>query len=423
MFFGLSMKGHTMPKQRRQPDSELSKAALAYIEEKKLSNRNLLFNCRRFERLMGVLPVAAIQEPHFEEFRRIGERQQFTGESIRKTIISVKTVCTAVTGKSFIGEKRKQEALTEPQLVQMAERYVKEGFLGSRMIVSNCKRFCRQAGDIAPEEIKTTHLTAFRMQCMEDGLARYTIEKTITDVMTICRYVTGVLLYAGRRLKKNRPKPKPTPIEDIEKVFHLAAPWLRQWIVVVVWTGLRLCDSMRFLKALEASEIEIDTHFRYQAQKTGREHVFPVPDWFRPWLKPCHMPFGEVNGWSSRIIRGYLTAYCEQAGVQLIRPQRLRQRAVTLWMRANAAAGAVIHGKSLGVCDHYVDVEELLTSAAPAVKVPQCFQTEDMFGNATETNGDEAGLQLDVVHLFQQLTDDKKHLVRQTMLALLGKNA
>jgi hypothetical protein len=414
-----------MPKPRRQPDSRLAKAAIDHIENRKLSNRNLLFNCRRFERIMGEVELDKIAEPHFLEFQGIGLNQGFTAESIRKTIISVKTVVTAVTGRSFVNEKRKAIRASEPELVRAADQYLSQYRLKSRIPARNCLRFCKTIGDISPKDIGTEEINRFRMSESSRELSPTTIEKTITDVMTICRHVTGVLPNPGRRLRRKRPKPNPAPVPTIEAIFPKCPLWVRQWLAVTFWTGLRLMDGLQFLKTVERREASFDEFLRISASKTGREHIYPVPEWFRGWLKPIPLPYESPNEWTGHLVRDALEHSCKAAGLPVIKPKHMRQRAVTQWMRANGAAGAIIHGKSLGVCDHYVDTESLLASAAPSVQVPACFLEYDADGKreSPAKHGNPVPLlQLQsVLETAGQMSDQQKQALRQQLFELLAK--
>ncbi|MFN9968775.1 MAG: hypothetical protein ACK58T_02645, partial [Phycisphaerae bacterium] len=124
---------------------------------------------------MGEVELEKITEPHFLEYQRIGLKQGFTAESIRKTIISVKTVVTAVTGRSFVNEKRKAIRASEPELVRAADQYLSQYRLKSRIPARNCLRFCKTIGDISPKDIGTEELTRFRMSESAQNLSPVTI--------------------------------------------------------------------------------------------------------------------------------------------------------------------------------------------------------------------------------------------------------
>jgi hypothetical protein len=64
-------------------------------------------------------------------------------------------------------------------------------------------------------------------------------------------------------------------------------------------------------------------------------------------------------------------------------PKQIRQTSVTEWTRANATAGAIVHGSGLGVMAHYLDPLSVLESAAPRVRLPSCF------GACTETASED----------------------------------
>jgi len=262
------------------------------------------------------------------------------------------------------------------QLSEHAEKYVSENGLRSRMIASNCRRFERLTGIVNAEQVSLPVLQAFRSACMTMRLSNVTTEKTVTDVMTIVRYVVGTIPAVGKRLRQPRPEPRPVSLSDLDAIFAASESHrMRRWLCLTYWTGLRLADSVNLL-----TQSLPDITIRHKASKTGICHAWPVPEWLRPWLQrsddrvTCRVP------WMSRVIRAELAATCVVAGVAIVTPKNIRQASITEWTRSNATAGAIIHGCGLGVLSHYIDPLSVLESAAPRVRLPSCFGATDATG-------------------------------------------
>ncbi len=415
--------------QKRPPDSELTAFAAQYVLEHKIKAKIVCSHCRRFEALVGVRPIAEITGEHVAEYRKRAHKAGLSIHTVEKLLIDVRTVIKAATGVMLWNGRPAKRVIQETKLMKAAETYILDGGLQSRMIVSNCRKFFNlvgdQFGDIDPKDITKEHIVAARRAGLArtpKPLSRYTIETSITDVMTIVRSVTGVLPDAGRRLRRARPAPRPVPLETVSKVFNVGSPWLRQWLVLVSWTGARLANSMRIQKMLQTSCMDSAEFLSFQASKTGRNHLFALPDWFRPWLKPVDLPFGAINEHSARVVRKLLAASCETAGVELFTPKQLRQRAITQWARANGAAGAIIHGKSLGVMDSYVVHSELLQETAPRVVMPDVFKPKcpDGCTGIAETT---ATSNAELITLLAGLDESTKSAMVQMMRRMTGKIA
>lgn len=91
----------------------------------------------------------------------------------------------------------------------------------------------------------------FREECQKRGLNPRTIESNVSDIMTLVKAARGVLLDPGRRLKLPRPEPQPVSPKTLEACWPHFPEWLRQWVVLSYWTGLRLavqfcwrCDNL-----------------------------------------------------------------------------------------------------------------------------------------------------------------------------------
>lgn len=256
------------------------------------------------------------------------------------------------------------------QLSELAEKYVTDHGLRSRQITSNCRRFERITGITEPAKVSSEVLTAFRKACLAMALSNVTTEKTITDVATIVKHVLGSLPVIGKRLKQPRPEPHPVSISDLDAIFRAATSQrLRRWIVLTYWTALRLADSVELYVMLSRPCDVI----RLRASKTGISHAWPVPMWLVPWIPRAEGHTGFSTDWFGKILRDELATTCVAASVAIITPQQIRQASITEWSRANATAGAIVHGCGLGVLAHYLDPLSVLESAAPRVRLPSCF--------------------------------------------------
>ena len=89
------------------------------------------------------------------------------------------------------------------------------------------------------------------------------------------------------------------------------------------------------------------------------------------------VPVGQESNHLQRVLRSGLRIACDAAGVDPFTPHQLRQRSLTEWARANAMAGGIVHGSGLGVLNHYVDPMTVLESAAPSVRLPESFCSDD----------------------------------------------
>lgn len=267
------------------------------------------------------------------------------------------------------------------QLSDHAAAYVRDNSLRALVIVSNCRRFERVTGITDPAQISLPVLVAFRQAAMAMSLSPVTIEKTITDVSTIVKSVSGKLPEPGKRLRQPRPEPRPITLSDFSAVFESASSKrLQRWMALAYWTGLRISDTVRmYVTCNEAADV-----LRHKASKTGHWHCWPVPQWLREWMPRVEPLSGYSTAWFAEMLRDELAATCERAGVTHTTPKQIRQASVNAWTNANATAGAIVHGCGLGVMSHYIDPLSVLESAAPRVRLPQCFgacTTEDTEAN------------------------------------------
>lgn len=248
--------------------------------------------------------------------------------------------------------------------------YVAANGLRSKMIASNCRRFERVTGITEPKKVTPQVIAAFR-QRLTGALSEVTIEKTVTDVLTVVKHCTGAAVDAGKRLKRSRPEPQPAPIDSIDAIYDRMPVWIQQWLVIAYWTGLRLHDSLGLQLTLQQS-VSRDA-LRWRAGKTGHNHAWPVPSWLVPHLEPAALPYSSATLHFCRLLRQHIAAACHAAHVPEFCPQQLRQRSITEWTRANATAGQLVHGCGIGVLSYYLDPLSVLEAAAPMVRLPACF--------------------------------------------------
>lgn len=256
-------------------------------------------------------------------------------------------------------------------LTELATQYVFENKLAGRTPIYSAARFVRMVGDLQPEEITTEHLATYRSKCVTAKLSAKTIESSIGNLLTLIHATTGRRIEAGKRLRLKRPQPSPVANSQIEAVYAIAPQWLRGWIALTTWTGLRVGDGVRIL--WEIGGTDPGPVLRIRASKTWKEHVFPMPLWLREILKCSPFPREYCMENTKKFVRAQISVLCAEAGVPAWTPKHLRQRAVTEWTAANATAGAILHGCGLGVMHHYLDPLTVLESAANRVKLPECF--------------------------------------------------
>lgn len=118
----------------------------------------------------------------------------------------------------------------------------------------------------------------------------------------------------------------------------------------------------------------VDAVLSVTAAKTGRCQTYPVPSWLRAWLAPEGLPYRRVADFARKLVRKRLASACVAGGVTAWCPKQLRQRSITEWSRANATAGAIVHGSGLGVLGHYVDPVCVLEAASGRLRVPASFE-------------------------------------------------
>lgn len=86
-------------------------------------------------------------------------------------------------------------------LIDAAAAYCQRHGLKTRILVVNCRRFCRYFPTVPAEEIDSALLQKFRESALRDALSTVTIEKTVTDVCTVSKSITGKTVEPGKRLR------------------------------------------------------------------------------------------------------------------------------------------------------------------------------------------------------------------------------
>ena len=283
-------------------------------------------------------------------------------------------------------------------------------YLASRNITRkeplySANKMARLIGDIAAEDITTGTLVQFREAMLAAGLKPRTIESAISDIMTVVKWKTGREVPPGSRLRLTKPQPSPAERDIVDAIWPHAEPWIRAWMAFAYWTGLRLSDTLCVLK--EHRGKPLPQVLRWTASKTGKHHVYPVPGWLRKIVGDTPYPLRTVKDFARRQVRAGLHSACVKAGVDVVCPKQFRQRSITEWSMANASAGALIHGRDLGILNHYVDPLSVLESAASRVRLPACF-------GATKDDGEELLLS------YKRLDPDGKAIVSSVASRLAG---
>jgi integrase len=262
--------------------------------------------------------------------------------------------------------------------------------------IYSAQRFAEAVGDVPPEQISQELLERYASEA--EG-SPSTIRGTVKDVITLCKAAGNKSL--RQFIRKPQPKPKPTPLESIQAAWPFLAPWSCQYMVLSYWTGLRLDDVLELqLQGVDHTGDAI----HWQASKTGKDHAWPLMDWMRPNLEPVkRLPYTKSNDHAQVIVRGELERVAQIGKVPRIMPQQLRQRSVQEWTRANATAGAIVHGMGLGVMQHYLDPLMVLESAAPRVRIPSCF------GSSTTATTEDT-----LIHHFRRLDPAAQGLIAGT---------
>lgn len=278
------------------------------------------------------------------------------------------------------------------------------GYLASRNITRreplySANKYARLIGDHPVNQINSDKLQRFREAMVKAGLRPRTIESAISDIVTVVRHYTGKQVEVGTRIRSAIPQPIPVERDVIDEIWKHSQPWLRAWMALSYWTGLRLTDGLNVLK--DHKEKPLAPVLRWTASKTSKPHVFPIPDWLRKIVSAGPYPLRTTADFARRQVRSGLHAACLAANVAIVIPKQFRQRAVTEWSVASAAAGAILHGSGLRVLSHYVDPLTVLESAAPRVRLPASF-------GATVDSGEQ------LLKNYQRLDEQAKTIVSMT---------
>lgn len=250
-------------------------------------------------------------------------------------------------------------------LTQIAKQYCESRGIRPTPIYS-ANRFARLVGNLDPQRITLEHLAKFRRAMEAGGLSAWTVKGAVKDIRTLCT-ASGNPLHPPP-VSVPDPEPEPTPLADVDSIWPHLAQWSRQWIVIALWTGLRLHDSI----ALQIGGCVL----QWTASKTAKRFRWPRLDWIEQHLRPVPLPYVAANDHAATIVRAELDRVSAKAGVPRVMPRHIRQRAITEWTKTGEA-GAIIHGCGFignhSVMRHYVDKLAILESAAPRVRLPSCF--------------------------------------------------
>jgi hypothetical protein len=256
-------------------------------------------------------------------------------------------------------------------MITEAKLYLSEKNIKRREPLYSANRAAKILGDIPIESLQIAHLEALRRTWHDGPLSPRTIESTISDLMTLYRHHTGNPLASGQRLQVPQPCPSGVSHNIINAIWPACSPWVRSWIALTLWSGLRLSDALKVL-----------LRYRLQswpetlvvvASKTGKTHSIPVPHWLKQIVTEGPYRFRAVSDFSRRALRQELRSAGETVGVPNLTPKHFRQEGITQWTIANASAGAVVHGSGLKILGHYVVQSALLEKVSSAVTMPACF--------------------------------------------------
>jgi hypothetical protein len=256
-------------------------------------------------------------------------------------------------------------------VIPAAKAYLAAKRIIRREPLYSANRFVRLIGVVTPEEVTTIDLDRYRQICQGMSLSPRTIESSVSDLIAIVEHSTGRRPLPGQRMRLNHPEPSPVPISDVNAMWQHCCGWLKNWIVLTYWTGLRLTDGMDVL--VRHGESMTGETINRSANKTRRRHCYPLPAWLPVIWTAARPPWQRSTDFWRKTLRHAITVACEQSGVPIWTPKQLRQRSITEWSRANATAGTIVHGCGLGVLSHYLDPLQILESAAPRVRLPECF--------------------------------------------------
>lgn len=256
-------------------------------------------------------------------------------------------------------------------MISEATTYLSLKCIKRREPLYSANRVASVIGDIPIASLQSEDLERIRTSLLERSLSSRTIESTIADILTVHRHFTGHVLPPGRRLAQTPLHPVGVDHRVVDLLWPECHAWVRSWIALTMWTGLRLSDSMRALLRYRLQQWP--ETLSVIASKTGKHHAIPLPIWLRVILAAGPYRFRAVSDFSRRALRKELFTACRAAHVPELHPKYFRQEGITQWTIANASAGAVIHGSGLKILGHYVVQSALLERVSPAVTMPSCF--------------------------------------------------
>jgi integrase len=256
----------------------------------------------------------------------------------------------------------------------------------ARRIRHHCNRWSRWTGDPPFSSVTSSVFDAFRRDCLEAGLSPWTIESTVWEVCHLAQ-LAGYALDPGRKLRRPPPQPRVPSLGTIGRLYLVAdqatwpkrswatcGDWWRCLLVVAVWTGWRRSDLAR----LAWADVE-DDRLVIRAKKTGITHQIPMTPTVRRHLDLLAGHSGPVFAMtrSHKQLDDQFTRLASAAGVPPVTLQQIRRLAITNWSSVNAEAGRIVHGCGLGILRHYLDPLAVLQAAAPLVRLPEVFLSDE----------------------------------------------
>lgn len=183
-------------------------------------------------------------------------------------------------------------------MITEAKRYLMEKQIKRREPLYSANRAAKVLGDIPIESLQSEHVDRIRQALQRGPLSPRTIESTVSDLATLYRYVTGTQLRIGSRLPVPQPCPAGVSHDVINAIWPICSPWVRSWIALTLWSGLRLSDALRVL--LKYRLQQWPETLIVVASKTGKTHSIPVPRWLRQIVTEGPYRFRAVSDFSRR---------------------------------------------------------------------------------------------------------------------------
>ncbi len=259
-----------------------------------------------------------------------------------------------------------------------------------RRYACEIRRWERLTGSPKLYEISQEHFWTFRQAALNEGLLPSSIEGSTKVAKIILRFAKDSgwiksLPNFGKPLRVDSPPADPATLDEIEALYRIAdhasrpasgdvspADWWRTFLVLELWTGLRIGDMLFNLKW---ENVEAD-RIMFRANKTSRLHIFPrcpVVDAHLRLVEDWHdtLVIGTIRQSTAQQVRDEMRFLCEEAGLRTITPHQLRDACVTNWLIAGESAGRIIHGAGLTIAErHYAGKLQLLTEASTRFRWP-----------------------------------------------------